>query len=293
MAKTKEQEFDIDKVYEFELIKTHDLYQPKEKNHPNVSMRNGYPPMYILANSGNAFDDETQRIRAWRLITGQPSIWIDQQEGLDRIDRKEIATMLAQPENQIEFIKGKLTIPGTQALKLKALHVMDDFAGKERKARAGKDPIFRLNKEEEIVELQLAAQEKLFDAMALAKGANDTDMLSYAYGLGIDVNNTSPGGLAKIRALFNAKAQENPGDFIKRFDDQKNRIKYLFHSAMQEGIISATQIPNTLTWAENQVPIFEVSSNGDVVLQLSEKVMSKDKEALKVLEAIKGMLQPV
>lgn len=295
MAKqNKKSEFDLDKTYEFELIELHDIYQPKEKGHPNVSMRNGYPPMYILANSGNAIDPDTGRIRAWRLITGQPSIWVDEQEGLEKIDPKQLSSVMAQEENQIIFTKGKLIVRGIDELKCKALHIMDEFQDVEKSGRQAKrkNALYRLNKIEEIVENTVKAQELLIEALTMAKNASEDDMLSFAFASGIDISDTSVSGLLKIRMGFNAKAQENPAHFIKRFKDTMAKIKYTWFAAFKNDILSYSQKENTLTWAEGAVAIMEVNSAGDVAQQLTDKVMAKDKETLKVFDAVTSLLQP-
>lgn len=283
------QDVDPKKVFEYELVETHDIYQPREKNNPNVRITNGYPPVFGIPNQGIAFDDETGKSRAWRLIVGQPSIWVDEQDGLKERKEEEINRMLSDRANQLEFYRGKLLVRGVEELKRKALEVQDIFAGKENQYNP-KNRVYRLNNPDVAISDAYNTSELKFKALTLAHGASEEEMLAVAFGLGISIDNQSDIGMKNIKVQFVNAAENNPSFFIKHFENPINKIKFTISQGLSSGFISSSQIKNQLTLAESQTPILQIASDGDVVQEVTNMILDKDKRALELYDTLQRML---
>jgi hypothetical protein len=287
----KEPEFDASKEYVFELVSRHDGAQPREKGTGGL-IGSGFQPFLTLANSGLAYDEETGRVRAWRLITGQESIWEDEQEGFERYTPQQLNRLLSEPSNEITFFQGRLHVRGVDQLKLKALTIMDEYEGKETQYK-NKNRVFKMLNADREAQDRLRGHYSEFYAVEKAIKATEGEMLSFALILGINIENQTEEGIKSIRTQFVEKAKESPEYFNKWYDSPKNKIKFAFFQGFKKGIISSTQTPNMVTWVEGKVPVYELnpSSQFDATTQLLDKVLQKDKAAMEFYKSLQQMLE--
>lgn len=299
-----ERPFKVDqqKTYEFELIQTYENYKPKDRDN-GQPITSPYPKTYSRPNEGIAFDEdydnganqEKGRARQWRYITGQPSIWVDEQPSLENLEPRAIYKMLGEPENQLDFTNGKLLVNGIEPLKLQALMVQDKFEGKKVQLKKVNRE-YRLNNPDLILKEALNVYDKEYQAMKLAMEADTEEMLRASFALGIDITDQSDYGLMKIKQNFRYKAKyhaSNPEGvqfFMDVMANPLTKINYVLNMGLQNGIISATQQEGKLTWAKPNSAIMDIAGRGDVVDLLAGMIMARDEKALKIFEEIDKQL---
>lgn len=282
------------KVWEFELIHSYPNYKPVEKN-TGKAMESPYPKTWGIPNDGVAFDEKTGKARAWRLIEGQDSIWVDEQKGLENLEKTEIHNLVGQPENQLEFKNGKLLIRGIQKNRLQAVMIQDAFEGKTKQYKVV-PRVYRLNNPDLLVTGGIDNIELKFAAMQKAMACTTEEMVQAAWVMGIDVTDLSDAGLKRVRLAFYQKAEYDPKNpkgvefFLSVLGNPATATGYIFSQGLSQGFISANQQPGKLTWAKTGTAIMDINPSGNVVDQLIRAVEDGDKNAIKVKEELENQI---
>lgn len=288
---------DPDKIFEFELINTVDQGKPVDRDNDKV-LEAPYPHLFTRPNEGMAYDEQKMVVREWRYITGQPSIWVDEQESLKDLEPREIHKLLGQSENQIEFIQGKCFVRAVDRLKLHALTIHDTFEGKPTQYRKV-NRLYRLINPDKLVQQQLDLGDMEYRASKLAHEATEEEMLYGAFTFGIDVSDLSKEGINKIKAQFRAKAKYNAANpkgvealqfFIDVMENPLTKIKYIISQGFTQGIISTTQQPGKLTWVAPNSAIMDIDTRTNAVDLLCGKILDHDELAMSTFEQIEQEL---
>lgn len=276
--------------YYFELIKTYERYKPERvvltgpttEHNSGRDKDNIYPPKWILPNKGIAYCDTTKAQRAWRFISSENSIWIDEQRLIE--DPKEEGYILSSEENQLEFIWGKCMVRGIEKSKFDALCVQDMFEGKKVKLRQI-PPVYRLL--DPVVELKTTMDllDEAYQAEKAAREASTEDMMAFASVLGIGTDQD----VTTIRKDFIIKAKTSPKFFLNHFSDQRNKIYFVFKEALKKNIINADNL-NRLVWGENNDLIFVMHPDKeDINEHLTSLVLGGDEKAARLYNRLKNM----
>ena len=276
---------DLDKIYDFELIKTHALYKPEvvvitgRNSERSVGKSDSlYPPTFAIPNSGLAWDEENNRQRAWRFINTEESIWVDEQRELSKEDE---GILLSSDDNQLEFKKGKLMVRGIEKSKLAALMVQDMFEGKKKQLKKI-PPIYRLLNPEAILKSTQDSLDLSWEAEKAARDASVNEMLEFASVLGISLEQSEAG----IRKDFIVIAKSNPAYFVKHFVNPKNKYQYAFSEAVKNNLISVNKNSGKLIWSDSKAEITSIAPNADVAGQLAERAVDKEQEILALFEQV-------
>jgi hypothetical protein len=280
---------DLDKVYEFELIKTHALYKPElvvitgRNSEKSVGKSDTlYPPMFAVPNSGLAWDEEENRQRAWRFINSEESIWVDEQRELSK---EEEGSALSSDDNQLEFKNGKLMVRGIEKSKMAALMIQDMYEGKKKQLKKI-PPVYRLLNPEAILKSTQAVLDLAWEAESAARNASEKEMLEFASVLGISLEQSSAG----IRKDFIVAAKSNPAYFVKHFVNPKNKYQYAFSEAVKNGLISVNKNSGKLIWTESRADITSIAPNADVAGQLAERAVDKEQEILELFDQVSKLI---
>lgn len=279
---------DIDKMFEFELIKTYELYKPDVvvltgKNSEKSIGRSDsvYPPMIGIPNCGLAYDESKGIQRAWRFVSTENSIWIDEQRDLSPAEE---ATILSLQENQLEFIHGKLFVRGVERSKIDALMIQDLFEDKKVKLR-NTPSLFRLLNPDAILKATQAILDQAFEAESVARSSSAEEMYEFSHVLGISLDQSDEA----IRKDFILRAKANSEYFLKHFVNPKNRYSYAFAQAIKDGVIKVNKDSGRLLWAESGSDILEINPLGNVADQLASMALAKDEKALSLFAQIMKM----
>lgn len=287
-AKKKVLDTDLDRVFEFELVKTHDIYKPEvvliTGKHSEKSVGKSdsvYPPMVAIPNAGLAYDEENNKQRAWRFISTENSIWIDEQRDLSK---DEEGNILSLPENQLEFVDGMLRVRGVEKNKIAALMIQDLFEGKKVKLRQ-QPPLFRLLNPDAILKATQDILDKSYEAEKAAREANLEQMYEFASVLGIKMTQSDDG----IRKDFIVRAKANPDYFLKHFVNPKNKYIYSFSQAIKDGLLIVNKDSGKLLWKESGQDIVSVNAYGDVSDELAKRAVEGETTVLGLFETLSKM----
>jgi hypothetical protein len=280
---------DLDKVFEFELIKTYELYKPEvvvitgRNSEKSVGKSDTlYPPTFAVPNSGLAWDEEENRQRAWRFINSEESIWIDEQRDLSK---EEEAIALSSDDNQLEFKKGKMMVRGIEKSKLAALMVQDMYEGKKKQLKK-MPPVYRLLNPEAILKSTQAILDLSWESESAARNASTKEMFEFASVLGISLEQSENG----VRKDFIVAAKSNPAYFVKHFVNPKNKYQYAFAEAVKNNIISVNKNSGKLVWSESKAEITSIAPNADVAGQLAERAVDKEQEIVELFEQVSKLI---
>lgn len=276
---------DLDKVYNFELVKTYELYKPEivvitgKNSEKSVGKSDTvYPPNFAIPNSGLAWDEENNRQRAWRFINTEESIWVDEQRDLSK---EEEGSILASDDNQLEFKNGRLSVRGIEKSKLAALMIQDMYEGKKKKLKNA-PPVYRLLNPDAILKSTQDTLDLAFNAESAARNASKREMYEFASVLGISLEQTEAG----VRKDFILAAKSNPAYFMKHFVNPKNKYQYAFREAVKNNLIAVNKNSGKLIWAESKAEITSIAPNADVADQLAERAVNKESDILELFEQL-------
>jgi hypothetical protein len=276
---------DLDKIFDFELIRTYEIYKPEvviitgRNSEKSVGKSDTlYPPTFAIPNSGLAWDEENNRQRAWRFINTEESIWIDEQRDLTK---EEEASLLSNTDNQLEFKKGKLMVRGIEKSKLAALMVQDMYEGKKKQLKQ-MPPVYRLLNPEAILKNTQDTLDLAWEAESAARSCSVKEMFEFASVLGISLEQSEAG----TRKDFILAAKSNPAYFVKHFVNPKNKYQYAFSEAVKNGLISVNKDSAKLVWSESKAEITSIAPNADVAQQLAERAVNKESDILALFEQL-------
>lgn len=284
-----------DKVYEFELVTRYEASRPIDKK-SGAPLGMGYPPVFGYPNRGIALNGK--KFENWRYIQGQPSIFVSEQPELAEYEKREIDEMLAQEQNTIEFRDGKLLVNGSNELLLKALFALDYFEGNENK-RTNPPAVwmFRLNNPDLVIEQMNNNDDMQYEAMKQAREKTDvTGMLAASLLLGINIDDRSPAGMARIKNAFLNKAKYDPRNpkgletFLEILNNPSTKMKFLFSQALSTGVLSNTQQPGKLTWLKLNTKITDLVGRLPIVDELTIRAVDKDPVVVELLAQLEVQL---
>lgn len=279
-GKKKKEGVDSLKTYRFQLIKTHEKVKPRDRDTGEM-LENPYPPIYIAANSGVAYDAETDQVRRWRYLYGYPSIWEDEQTNPEPSPQQ-----LAHERNDIIFRQGFLTVRGNDKAKIQALKVQDAFEGNENPLE-DKPRIYRLLDENLELNKIRSSADAAYEAETEARNSSLEDMLPIASVFGIDVTNPEENA-DKIRTAFILRAKSDPQAFLKQVVNPRNTIVFKFRQAFQKNILSVVE--GKVIMVDTQRVLFEVNPDKDAAEQAASSVLAREDKAEKAYEQIGRLL---
>lgn len=262
----------------FKLIKSHESLKPIN----NVTQEmddNPYPHIYVVENSGVAWNEEEQEQMKWKYLHGYNSIWEKYQQN-PMPDANRLNN--ADGKNDIVFRKGFLKVPASNVSMLMALKVQDGFSGNANKL-IQKPDVFELVDAEKVRKEIRTNNDKAFEAESAARRLEGSSLLGVAMALGVDVSD--PDYVDEIRQDVIAKSKSNPTDFLKTWNDPRHKVKYLSTQALNQGILTIEG--NVLLF--KGVILFPININADVPHQISQLYLSEDKKAEELFNSLQEL----
>lgn len=289
---------DETKTYEFELCTRREEGRPKDKD-SGLPLGLGFQPSFSIPNQGVALNKAANKWESWRYIEGQPSCFVSEQPQLENYEPKDISRMLGQPENDLEFRDGRMLVRGdiSGKLRLQALFLSDFFIEnpnpKEKKPAMW---MFKLNNPDAVVESQNDIEDLAFLTMSQARNCTITEMLAVSLLLGINIDDTSPAGMNRIKNAFLNKAKYDPNNpkglqfFMEVINNPATKMKYIFAQGLFRGLISTIQAPGKLTWAKLATPILDLRGTTPTADELTARAIDKDKIVLALMAELEQQL---
>lgn len=289
---------DPEKIYEFELVTRNDAIRPLDKE-TDLPLGSGYPPSSSIPNFGTAYSLKAKKYENWRYIEGQASPFISEQPELAEYEKKEIDLMLAEGHNDLEFRDGKMLVRGDAAgqLRLQVMFLSDYFVGNQKphkKVQASR--MFNINNPDAIIEEQNDNEDLGYRTMTQARNCTITEMLAVSLLLGINIDDTSPAGLNRIKHAFLNKAKYDPRNpkglqfFMDVINNPATKTKYIFAQGLSKGLLSTTQQPGKLTWAKLNTPILDLNAKLLPADELTGRAIDKETIVVELLAEVEAQL---
>lgn len=295
---------DEGKMYEFELCTRRESSRAIDKE-TDLPLGSGFQPSYSIPNRGTGWNTKTKKWETWRYIEGQPSCFVSEQPELtenEGYEKADIDKILGQPENDLEFRDGRMHVRGDHSgkLRMQALLLSDYFVDNE-KPRVAVPAMykFKLNNPDAVIEEQNDIEDLAFRTMTQARNCTITEMLAISLLLGINIEDTSPAGMNKIKNQFLHKAKYNPANprskdalqqFMEIINNPTTKIKYIFAQGLTRGLLSTLQLPGKLTWAKLEAPILELDGKIPTVDELTVRAIDKEKVVVELLTELETQL---
>jgi len=302
---------DENKLYEFELNIPEEIRNAAKAvdKATGLPIGTGYRASTSFPNQGIAWNPKAKNKQGdwekWRFIYGQPSCFVSEQPELKDYEKEDLDKLMgdATGGNDIEFKDGKLLVRGDAngQLKMQAMFLSDYFIDNQ-KPRVKKPAIecFKLNNPDVIVEQGNDLDDLAFRTMTQARNCSVTEMLAVSALMGINIDDTSPAGLNRIKYAFlskakydptNKKAKEALDQFIAIINNPTTKMKYLINQGLMQGILSTIQIPGKLTWASMETPILDLAGRLSTADELSARAVDKEKVVLELLAELETQIK--
>jgi hypothetical protein len=263
------------------------IYRMLKRN--NTKVRNDTPPYKPYHRFPNydiiKWEDGT---RAIRFLPGFTSIFVDEQEANNRVIPD---TVLNNPNNRFEIKDGLLTVRPHEKTKIKFLDMCNFNV--DSKYRTGViEPLFEKYSEEKIIKQKGDKLSTQRQAILKAFEADERQIAFHAKYLGIpmiDNLNSASRTFESVKIDYEQLALDNPDHFLKTFDDEDLKVKFLIEKAIEDNVINIKSIQGKAIWTSTKDIICELSAGSTPVdslfnfsqLKAGEGMLKKLKDDLK------------
>lgn len=219
-------EVNKDKVYEFELVGSTQIN-------------------FGIGNDCVVFDPIDGVEKAIRYIPGWESIIVADQPDIEERMR---------PKVDLNFSQGKMRVPGSKTQLVQYMLLHDHLEGNEHSTT--KKAQFRLvDKTGELRDIRESINAKRL-AVEKAVETPFAEVIPFAKVIGVDTTKL-PGEddgeyEDRIRTKFMQKAEEDPKEFIKGFEDPKHKREYDIILAFEQNIITDSLRNNEVNWVKSK-----------------------------------------
>jgi hypothetical protein len=210
---------------------------PTPANRPMIifKLRNAPNGKVHLDGIDDVFDPETKRMRRIRLIRGATTIWMDEQEKMDK-------EFLQKNRISITFVAGNLICDELKdEMIVKAARLMNANEGNRNRIPGKKRSFYEWDASAEERE---AFEKELLEAkvVQLAMEQPFEKMKKYALYLNLPITNEMGQirGEDGIRALYLRAAKADPEKFKESLDSKEVEYKYLIRRAIVDAKISVS-----------------------------------------------------
>lgn len=195
---------------------------------------------YGIGNRSEVYDGTRRRVM--RYVPYMDSIWLDEQDP---------SAEVTDSDHSVNFHMGILRVDGKNKNLISFLMKHDRFKGNKQPI-SGRGPIFDIDDPEFEAKKQLAANEKMRDAIVAALSAKDEDSRVYFYILfGRQEDNIST-----IKSAVADYAKKHPASFLEIIADPRTRRKYLIKKGLDEGKIKIKH--SMLKWGMSDSDILQL-----------------------------------
>ena len=204
------------------------------KKKPNGTMQ--YPVVYMIKSEDVIFDAETSQNRTIRYISGETSIYADEQS--------ENAKM----REPISFTNGYLYVDRTNTTLKKYLDTCNANVDNPNRMK-GKVAAFTLKDQSRDAKKDIEKVTNVMDAVQAALKMPLNELVGYAKVLGVKTDKS----VDEIRWDMKIEAEKNPKSFLAGMNDPRTEMKQLLLMSEESGIISMKKTGITWTNSGNTI----------------------------------------
>ena len=236
---------------------------------------------YHMEGIDDVFHPDRKRIERVRLLTGYPSIWVEDQKGLEK-------SFIEKNRRSLIFDRRVLRIPDYDATALEFLSVCNANVDNKNKKGTRKITFFQWNPERQ-AEVERAKRVAKIEAIKFASLASDEDMRKHCNYLGILFNDElgMPKSMAALRNDYELYAEAQPNKFMASAGSKEVEIAYTLKKALLDNKIDVSTKKGSAYWANDGGFICKIPTGVKPQTYLVEYAMLPQDESQAFLEQLK------
>lgn len=236
---------------------------------------------YHMEGIDDVMHPERKRIERVRLLTGYPSIWVEDQKSLEK-------TFVERNRRSLIFDRRVLRIPDYDSTALEFLSVCNANVDNPNKKGTRKITFFQWNPERQ-AEVERAKRVAKIEAIKFASMASDEDMRKHCNYLGVLFNDElgMPKSIHALRNDYELYAEAQPNKFMLSAGSKEVEIAFTVKKALLDNKIDVSIRKGSAYWANDGGFICKIPSGAKPQTYLVEYAMLPQDESKAFLEQLK------
>ena len=236
---------------------------------------------YHMEGIDDVLHPERKRIERVRLLTGYPSIWVEDQKSLEK-------TFVERNRRSLIFDRRVLRIPDYDSTALEFLSVCNANVDNPNKKGTRKITFFQWNPERQ-AEVERAKRVAKIEAIKFASMASDEDMRKHCNYLGVLFNDElgMPKSMHALRNDYELYAEAQPNKFMLSAGSKEVEIAFTIKKALLDNKIDVSIRKGSAYWANDGGFICKIPSGAKPQTYLVEYAMLPQDESKAFLEQLK------
>lgn len=236
---------------------------------------------YHMEGIDDVLHPERKRMERVRLLTGYPSIWVEDQKSLEK-------TFVERNRRSLIFDRRVLRIPDYDSTALEFLSVCNANVDNPNKKGTRKITFFQWNPERQ-AEVERAKRVAKIEAIKFASMASDEDMRKHCNYLGVLFNDElgMPKSMHALRNDYELYAEAQPNKFMLSAGSKEVEIAFTVKKALLDNKIDVSIRKGSAYWANDGGFICKIPSGVKPQTYLVEYAMLPQDENKAFLEQLK------
>jgi hypothetical protein len=236
---------------------------------------------YHMEGIDDVLHPERKRMERVRLLTGYPSIWVEDQKSLEK-------TFVERNRRSLIFDRRVLRIADYDSTALEFLSVCNANVDNPNKKGTRKITFFQWNPERQ-AEVERAKRVAKIEAIKFASMASDEDMRKHCNYLGVLFNDElgMPKSIHALRNDYELYAEAQPNKFMLSAGSKEVEIAFTVKKALLDNKIDVSIRKGSAYWANDGGFICKIPSGAKPQTYLVEYAMLPQDESKAFLEQLK------
>lgn len=238
---------------------------------------------YHMEGIDDVLHPERKRMERVRLLTGYPSIWVEDQKGLEK-------TFVERNRRSLIFDGRVLRIADYDSTALEFLSVCNSNVDNPNKKGTRKITFFQWNPERQ-AEVERAKRVAKIEAIKFASMTSDENMRKHCNYLGVLFNDElgMPKSMYALRNDYELYAEAQPNKFMLSAGSKEVEIAFTVKKALLDNKIDVSIRKGSAYWAGDGGFICKIPSDKDPASYLVEYAMFPQDECRAFLEQLKKL----
>ncbi len=239
---------------------------------------------YHMEGIDDVWSEKKGRMERIRLLRGYPSIWVEDQKGLEK-------SFVEQNRRSLVFDRRVLRIADYDVEALEFLSLCNANLDNPNRKGTRKVTFFQWNPKR-TAELERAKRVAKVEAIKYASLASDEEMRKHCNFLGISFVDElgMPKSLEALRNDYELYAEAQPNKFMQSAGSKEVEIAYIVKKALIDNKIDTTTKRGSAYWSNNGGFICKIPSDKKPQNYLVEFAMYPQDESVAFLEQLKKLL---
>jgi hypothetical protein len=239
---------------------------------------------YHMEGIDDVWNEKKSRMERIRLLRGYPSIWVEDQKGLEK-------SFVEQNRRSLIFDRRVLRIADYDVEALEFLNLCNANLDNPNKKGTRKITFFQWNPQR-TAELERAKRVAKVEAIKYASLASDEEMRKHCNFLGITFTDElgMPKSMDALRNDYELYAEAQPNKFMQSAGSKEVEIAFIVKKALIDNKIDTTTRRGSAYWSNNGGYICKIPSDKKPQNYLVEFAMFPQDESKAFLEQLKKLV---